>query len=396
LSNGLFPAFSLDGGFPAQNIVLPPFISPTVANGGGVVAVQPDETLPRFQNWSVTFRRRLSENMMLDVSYIGTRGSRLVHNAQRYGLDFNMNDPSVLALGANVLNAPINSDVARNAGIVSPYPGFTGNVAQALRKYPQYQNIDWRGAPLGRSQYHALELVLEQRLAHGLQYRFGYTFSRLNNNGAESAQANGFNNGGVQDPVNWDQADYGLSQDDTPHVFLLGFTWDIAEDSSKSWTGAKKALLGGWNLSGILRYESGRPLRIVMANDMGGLLFNSEKRPNRTGADGVAASGSFNPDTDNYFNKEGWEDPGPLTFGSAPRADGTVRGFKVFNEDLTLSKSFFLPHDMKIRFETMVGNLFNRTTFCGPNTNWSSGGFGTVNVQCNQPRSVQFGLRLDY
>jgi hypothetical protein len=59
-------------------------------------------------------------------------------------------------------------------------------VAQALRKYPQYQNIEWRGLPLGTSQYHALEAVLEQHLAHGLQYRVGYTYSRLNNNGAES------------------------------------------------------------------------------------------------------------------------------------------------------------------------------------------------------------------
>ena len=67
-------------------------------------------------------------------------------------------------------------------------------------------------------------------------------------------------------------------------MLLVGFTWDIASGASKSWTGAKKALLGGWNISGILRYESGRPLHITMPNDMGGLLFNTEKRPNRTGS----------------------------------------------------------------------------------------------------------------
>jgi hypothetical protein len=289
-----------------------------------VTAVSPAETLPRFQNWSVTFKRRLTENIMLDLSYIGTRGSRLVHSAQRFGLDFNMNDPSVLALGANVLNAPIGSDIANNAGITSPYPGFSGNVAQALRKYPQYQNIDWRGTPLGRSQYHALELVLEQRLARGLQYRVGYTYSNLKNNGAESAQANGFNNGGVQDPVNWDQADYGLSQDDTPHVLLVGFTWDIAQGSSQNWSGAKKAFLGGWNLSGILRYESGRPLRITMANDMGGLLFNTQKRPNRTGSG--RGPPALQPDTDNYQPTAGR--PRSAHFRRRAEADGSVRGFR--------------------------------------------------------------------
>jgi hypothetical protein len=176
----------------------------------------------------------------------------------------------------------------------------------------------------------------------------------------------------------------------------VGFTWDVAHDASMGWTGAKKAVLAGWNLSGILRYEAGRPLNITMSNDMGGLLFNTQKRPSRTGADGVSASGSFDPLTDNYFNAAGWQDPGPLTFGNAPRADGTVRGFKVYNEDLTISKSFTLPKEMKLRFEAMAGNIFNRTTFCGPNTNFSSSAFGTVNTQCNQARSVQFGLRLDY
>jgi hypothetical protein len=396
-TNGAFPAFLLDAGFPQQNIRFPPFIDPTIANGGNVTAVAPDgETLPRFQNWSVTFERRLTKNMMLDVSYIGNKGTRLNHHGQRAGLDYNMNDPAVLGLGAALLNANINSPEAQAAGIALPYAGFTGTVAQALRRYPQYQNIEWRGLPLGRSQYHAIEVVLEQQFSKGLQYRIGYTYSKLKNNGAESGQGNEGINGEVQDPVNWPTADYGVSVDDTPHVFLVGFSWDIAQASSQGWTGAKKALLGGWNLSGILRYESGRPLRIDMANDMGGLLFNTEKRPNRTGADGVAANGDFDPLTDNYFNKDAWQDPGPLTFGNAPRADGSVRGFKVYNEDLTISKTFALAGDLRMRFAASVGNIFNRTTFCAPNQNFSSPAFGTVNTQCNQARSVQFGLRFDY
>jgi carboxypeptidase family protein len=396
-TNGLFPAFYLDSGFPQANITQPPFIDPTVGLGGGVPAVAEDGlTLPRFQNWSLTVQRRLTKNMMLDVSYIGNRGSRLDHHAQRAGLDYNMNDPRVLSLGAALLNSNVNSPAAQAAGIPIPYPGFNGTVAQALRKYPQYQNIEWRGLPLGRSQYHALEVVLEQQFSGGLQYRVGYTYSQLKNNGAESGMGNEGINGGVQDPVNWDTADYGLSLDDTPHVLLVGFTWDIAYGKWNGWTGAKKALLGGWNLSGILRYEAGRPLRITMANDMGGLLFNTEKRPNRTGSDGVIAPGDFDPLTDNYFDRAGWQDPGTLTFGNAPRADGTVRGFKVYNEDLTISKSFNFTNDLRMRFVASFGNILNRTTFCAPNTNFSATAFGTVNTQCNQPRSVQFGLRLDY
>ena len=66
------------------------------------------------------------------------------------------------------------------------------------------------------------------------------------------------------------------------------------------------------------------------------------------------------------------------------------------SEDINIFKVFPFQDQMKMRFEASVGNLFNRTLFCDPNTNWSAGSFGTVNTQCNQPRSVQFALRFDF
>ena len=76
---------------------------------------------------------------------------------------------------------------------------------------------------------------------------------------------------------------------------------------------------------------------------------SSTPRSARTapGTDAVVGGGDFDPLTDNYFNKAAWSDPGPLTFGNAPRADGSVRGFKNFNEDLTLAKNFRLKGDMQ-------------------------------------------------
>jgi hypothetical protein len=396
-TNGRAPAFYLDNGFPQDRIVRPPFIDPAFQLGGNVIAVPPDGlTLPRFQNWSVTYQRQLTDNMMLDVSYIGNRGTRLNHHFQTLGVDANMNDPSVLALGANVLQSDINSPVARAANIPIPYPGFNGNVAQALRRFPQYQQIQWRGVPTGKSQYHAMELVLERRFARGLQARFGYTFSRLNNNGAESAQGVEGINGGVQDPS--DPLPWQLSADDTPHVFLTGFTWEVP--GSNRWTSpVSKALFAGWNVSGIFRYESGRPLNITMNNDLGGILFNGQKRPNRaSGTDGVtdAASGNFDPNTDRYLDRAAWTDPGPLAFGNAPKRDTTVRSFPVFSEDLNIFKVFALPNGHKVRFESMFGNIFNRTLFGEPNTNWSAGTFGQVSGQANSPRSIQMALRYDF
>ncbi|HEU4690311.1 MAG TPA: hypothetical protein VFS23_18200, partial [Vicinamibacterales bacterium] len=394
LSNGVNPAFYLDDGFPADRVRFPPFIDPAFANGTAPLAVTPNGlTLPRWQNWSVTYQRQISGNTMLGLSYIGNHGTRLPHNAATLGVDANMNNPSVLALGATVLQSNINSAAAQGAGIRPPYPGFTGNVAQALRKYPQYQNISWRGVPVGESKYHALETVLERRFSRGLQARVAYTFSKLNNNGSENAQGSDGANATVQNPAN--PLEWGLSADDVPHVFLVGFTWEVP--GSESWSsGVAKALLAGWNVSGVLRYETGRPLNIIMANDLGGFLFNNQKRPNRAGVDAVIATGDFDPNTDRYFDRAAWTDPGPLQFGSAARRDGTVRGFPNYSEDLNIFKAFLLGDQKKLRTEVSVGNLFNRVLFCDPNTNWSQAAFGSVNTQCNQPRSVQFALRFDY
>jgi hypothetical protein len=390
-TNGLFPAFYLDQGFPQDRIQQPPFIDPTINLGGAPIAVTPDGlTLPRFQNWSVTYQRQLTDNMMLDVSYIGNRGTRLNHHFERLGVGANMNDPSVLRYPTAVLQSNINSPLAQANGFTPPYPGFNGTVAQSLRPFPQYQAIQWRGVPVGKSQYHAMEFVLERRFSRGLQARVAYTYSQLHNNGAESAQGNNGINGGVQNPA--DPLEWYLSADDTPHVVLSGFTWEVPGPSS----GIARHILGGWNVSGILRYESGRPLNIVMNNDMGGLLFNTQKRPNKVSDDWKGFDGDFDPFTDVYFNRGAWADPGPLTFGNAPKRDGDVRGFKTFTEDLNFFKVFEVTGDKKLRFEAQVGNIFNRSIFCDPNQNWNNNAFGRVTTLCNTPRSVQLGFRFDF
>jgi hypothetical protein len=409
-TNGQSPAFLFDNGFPQSDpscggggscIKLPPFIDPTVGNNQSVIAVAKNGlTLPRYQNYSLTFERQLTNNMRLDVSYIANRGSRLTNNWQSLGVGANMLNPSVLSLGANTLSSPCNITVAAAGvcpgGVALPYNTFNGDVAQALRRYPQYQNILWRDVPTGSSIYNALEVVLEQRFAHGLQFRAAYTYSRLNNDGAESAQGGNGVNATTQNPACPHVCEWGLSQDDTPHVFLFGYSWELP--GGKRFHGAAGALLGGWNLSGALRYESGRPLNIFMNNDLGGLIFNGQKRPNRvSGTSAVAKhSGFFNPLTMNYFDAAAWADPGPAQFGNAPRADGSVRGTPTYNEDASVFKVFQLHEQLSMRFDAEFGNIFNRTDFCNPNTNFSAGSFGTINTQCNQPRSIQFGLKFTY
>jgi Carboxypeptidase regulatory-like domain/TonB dependent receptor len=427
-----------DYGFPTVNrtctgtnppggcVLQPPFIDPTIANGTSPLAVDRTNglTLPRYQNWSLTFERELSRNMRLDVSYIANKGTRLTAPWQAMGVAANMNDPSILSQYApHILGLDINDPSVALAGIVAPYTPctavittncFSGTAAQALRSFPQYQNIIWRDEPLGASMYNALEVVVEQRVTRGLQFRVGYTYSKLHNDGSETGQSGDGRNQRIQNPACTHTCEWGLSDDDTPNVLLFAYTWEIP--GAKHWHGAANALLGGWNLSGVLRYESGRPLNITMDNHvfdptcnnnagcnvgLGNILFNPQKRPDRVkGSSAIAKQvGSYyNPLIQNYFNTAGWTDTGTNPFGNAPRADGTARGFPTYNEDMTVFKNFVLKEPLTMKFEAQFGNIFNRTDFCNPSTFWSPGPatFGSVNTQCNYPRSIQFGLKFSY
>ena len=107
---------------------------------------------------------------MLDVSYIGNRGSRLNHHFQTLGVDANMNDPSVLALGRRVLQSDINSDLAAQAPASSRrIRASTATSRRRCASTRSTSSIQWRGVPTGESQYHALEVVLERRFSRGLQ-----------------------------------------------------------------------------------------------------------------------------------------------------------------------------------------------------------------------------------
>ncbi len=392
---GYSATYHWDDGIPRDLIIRPPFVDPTVSLNQAPIAVAEDDlTLPRYQNWSVTVQRQLTDNMVLDVSYIGNRGTRLPNHPTSMGLLSNMNDPSILGLGAAVLNANINSDVARNAGIGSPYSGFNGSVSQALRPFPQIQSIRWRSVPTGMSNYHSLQTKLDKRFANGLQFRASYTWSKLEGNGAESGQGSDGRGGRRQIPN--EPFPKTLSSDDVPHIAFLAWTYQLPIMRNKK-TGISR-LLGGWSFSGVFRYDHGRPINTFMANDLGAILFNGQKRPNRnSGSEGnTNFGGNFDPNSDRYLTSSGWSDPGALSFGNAPINDGTVRGFPNISEDLSIFKDIYLTETLKARWETNFGNIFNRTVFCAPNSNWSAGSFGQVFRQCNIPRSIQFALRLDF
>lgn len=403
----LQPTFYWDDGFPQgylQN--LPPFIDPTVSNNREPLAIQQTEglALPRYQNWSLAWERQLSGNTMLEVAYVANHATRLITNRSSAGFPgHNNNNPDVLDYGIDLLReTDFNDPAVVAAGITMPYAGFTGNVAQALRPFPQYGLINWRDLRLGNSNFQSLQTKLEKRFSNGLQFRIAHVWSKLIATGeVDSGNSNAWNRG-PQNPICTMKCERALSEDDLPQTLILAYTYQFPFGSGKRFGANTSSIvnkfIGGWGLSGMHRYQSGRPLGITMDNDLGEFLYTWSKRPNKL-KDGGWTGGKFDPNTDKYLDYTAWANPGALEFGNAPRTDGYVRTFPVYNEDVSIIKdTHFRGEKYKLRFEAQFGNLLNRTFFCPPNTNWSAGptAFGTTGGQCNVPRRIQMGLRFDF
>jgi len=391
-TSGFSPAFYWDSGFPSANIVLPPTISPSVGNGGSPTWVTANRnTLPRYQNYSLTLERQIGNSMMVRASYTGNHATRLPTPASGLGLQDNMNNPSILSMGAAALSAPAN-------GV--PYPSFVGSLYQALKPWPQFQNLNVLSVPYGYSTYNAFTAQIDKRFTGGLFGRLAYTNSKLINSGAEDVLAG--DDPGIQNPLNGAHDDRALSRDDIPQSLILAWSYELPFGKGKrySFTGVKNEIFGGWRISATQRYDRGRPLSISMGcGQLCTFLGSNELRPNRVkGAPGYGKTSGVRPG-DQYLLKSGWADPDPtnhLLFGNEPQNDPQIRSPHYFNEDFGIGKVIPVTERVHGLFETNIGNLFNRHLWCNPDTNWSDSTFGQISSQCDTPRSVQFGLRLEF
>ena len=149
-------------------------------NGGTMTFGDPFSQPPRYQNWNFSIQRSLTPSLVMTAAYVGSNGKQLRGGGR--GPWSNQMDPKYLVLG-NLLTAnatPANLALAQAIvpGIGLPFPTFVGSIAQMLRPFPQYGGVTDVYGNVGQSNYNALQLSVDQRLARGLTFNFNYTFSK--------------------------------------------------------------------------------------------------------------------------------------------------------------------------------------------------------------------------
>ena len=385
---GVTPGFNWEGGFP-QNFARPPFINPAAGNGSDVrMILRSDGRAPYFQNWSYTIEREIVPRVNIEATYLGTKGTRVGNGL----VQWNELNPSLLSLGS-LLTRPFNSPEAVAAGIQSPYPGFSGSVAQALRPYPHMQSVWNRSNPAGSSTYHALQMQLSARSWKGLDVQLAYTFAKA------ISDADILAGGGPAGQTNYNRRlEKAIATTDVPHVFALSYSYELPFGPGKpvlNTKGAAGKVLGGWVLTGIHQYSTGVPIQLSANNTLP--LFTSVLRPNAVAnVPRQSGSGNFDPAVHYWINRAAFTSPAALTFGTSARSYTHLRNPNYYNENFGLLKRINLTERFVVTFRAELFNAFNRVVFAAPQANVSNALFGRISGQANQPRQGQLALRFEF
>jgi hypothetical protein len=269
--------------------------------------------------------------------------------------------------------------------------------------YPQYgvrTAIPAYVGPVGndveaRSTYNGVYASVNKRLRHGVQFGLSYTRSRFESNNDASLGETG-TDGSSQRPQSFFDydAEWSVSQFDIPNRFVASYLWEIPGPKS----GALRQILGGWQLSGISAYQSGRPFTVFIGVDSNGDGTTGSDRPNRSSAGcGVTWDADHRSFTNNGcytapLGTNGLPLQNGLGNGNAPRNGERSAGF--WNTDLSLMKRFYLFGDTQLQIRADVFNAFNQDNYGIPTANMNSPSFGE-NPGTGQPgQSNGWGRRI--
>jgi hypothetical protein len=406
--DGISPAWSLQNGYPfPPGIPLYHNFDPTVANGSGTGFFgNTADRAPRVLNTHLSIEHQFPGRIVVGIHYNGSYAHGIFSGA---GAPANqLNYGTYAGYGQTCLTSNIAAQVGCPSVIPLPYASYTGTVEQALRPFPQYQDIENQAAPNGTSTYSAGQITAKKDFSNGLSFLVGYTLSKEMSNLSGTP---GFFSNAAQDAYN-PNVEKAPAAVDMPHQLLLNYTYALPVGRGKRLNVNSRALdavVGGWSIAGIHTYESGTPLGIssntVLFSQASTSVTGNSVRPDVVSGQSIRTStscSSFNPAggnfaaADTYLNPSAFVMPGALQFGNAPRAFGNARSCPFYNENVTFFKNFRITEKVNLKFGADFFNLFNRHIWGAPDTDFQDAGFGKITGLNGSPRQIQFNARVSF
>ncbi|MEQ1603237.1 MAG: TonB-dependent receptor [Pyrinomonadaceae bacterium] len=374
-----FVPMPLPGSFPTAATIPSPIsgLAPIVGVPIAGVYVDPNLETPYVQQYNVGMQWQTKGNFVIDVGYVGNKGSHLLQ---------------VVTLNQPTYNPTTNAFTTRfPTAIISGNKNATGGVQQV-----QTTSL---------STYNSLQMSLSKRFSSGLQFLAAYTHGKSTDYYSGAALNELTNMPG--DQVNW-KTNKGRSDFNRENRFVLSGVYSLPTRQYGS--AVARGLLNNWQVASIIVVQSGLPFSIVNSNDTS---IISRANINRSFTGNIYTSGSVGSRLNGYFNTGAFSTScvtatcstavGTVTnpafdpnapFGNTERNFLTGPGQK--NVDLSFIK--ILPFSERIRGELRAEmfNLFNFVNYANPNNNLIGANFGRIERAATGPRVVQLAFKLSF
>ena len=369
---------------------------------------------PYFHQYNASLQYTLSPDLLLEAAYVGTRGRNLFRNVR-------INQARLASTQRPVVNAVtgqvITTNTPANAVLRAPFQGAD------IAGFQQFQYT-------AESAYDSFQASLTRRLSKGLQLLAAYTYAKSLDNASGTVDSDATTILGDQlDPG----ANRGVSDFDRTHRFVLSYLWDLPRPAFARSSTAGRLLLSGWQVAGIITAMSGQPLDVVDTG-AGSFYFGPNSGLSRPSwAPGATRETAMSNVPEGYFfNPLAFVRPVvqagrpiPSSGGAAVAgAQGTdigdvgrnpLRGPRQTNVDLSVIKRFPWGEARSVELRAEFFNLFNQVNFDNPVSNFNAvpstnidantgrivnpsdlGDFGRINSTSNNPRLIQFALKLNF
>ncbi len=381
-------ALPTNEGFLGFLIESPGLVAPVAPFFPGPNVYAPDFKNAYIQSWNFNIQRELPGQMMFEVGYVGTKGTRLNRRE-------NSNTAEPLGIRATI------PDLTNNPNV--PDLGNGRNQFRRLVPFAVQNNVI---VPLSNvfettstafSTYHGLQMRVEKRFAKGLTFLTTYTWSKA------ISDAAGFNGGGsngtgnrIQDMFN-KKADKGLADVDHRHRFTTAFVYDLPIGRGRAIGanvgGALNRFIGGWAVDGILSLQSGYPVTIRRSGDPGSVGTDGALRPDHTCNSAIPRGQQT---VERFFKTECYPVPeqlipGDVRFGTAGRS--TLMGPGLIGLDLSLRKNTAITEKVRTEFRAEFFNAPNHANWGVPSRDTGNAAFGRITSTAD-PRILQFGLKV--
>jgi hypothetical protein len=283
----------------------------------------------------------ITPNMRVEASYVGNRGHRLTDTSLAWNegptstfLRLAQQNPGLNGF-SNYVCSPAD---AVTYGVTYPYNGFCGPVLSAIAPYPQlaqaesnywfYPNLLYVGLPLGQSYYDSFVVDVVKRTGRGLTMDMSYTWSRQEGDSFSAQQeGNGYYTA-IQDFSNIGVAAHALTGYDLTHVVKGYVSYELPFGKGRRWMADQNrwvnGILGGWNMTWLLAYNSGQPFEVSAQNPYWPQWGNIYPNFNLAGFHGPNDQTKF-PNVQTYMPASVATQPAPGQLGQGPPAISALR-----------------------------------------------------------------------